>query len=126
MVLPAVSFQHAASYCMADNSTVAHMLAIPAPIIEELRKGEPLSDPKLEALRCLTLEMVRERGWVSEETTWKFFEAGFTKAQVFEVILGIALETMINYTERVASTPMDEQFREYAWSGPDSIAAEAS
>jgi len=118
VVLLTVSFQNISNYCMAGNSAVAQMFGVPADIVDRLRKGEPLPDPKLEALHLFTQEIVREHGRVSDETTQRFFEAGFTKAQLFEVILGIALETMNNYTDVVARTPLDEPFQECAWSRP--------
>lgn len=115
VVLLVAARQYTSEYCVAANSTVAEMRAVPPEVIEGVRKNEPLADPRLEALRRFAGEMVRERGRVSEETTQAFFEAGFTKAQVLEVILGIATETMASYTDRVAGVPMDEQFRARAW-----------
>lgn len=118
IALLVVAFQNTSEYCVAANSTVAQMMGVPADIIDAIRKGEPLRDKKLEALRLFTSEMVRERGQVSQDTTEQFFKAGFTKAQVFEVILAVALETMASYTDRTLGTPMDEQYRANAWSRP--------
>lgn len=111
IALLVVAFQNTSDYCVAANSTVAQMMGVPADIIEGVRKGQPLADPKFEALRRFTGEMVRERGQVSQETTRQFLKAGFTKAQVLEVILAIALETMASYTDRALGTPMDEQYQ---------------
>ena len=113
-----VAFQNTSKYCVAANSTVAQMMGVPVDIIEGLRNDKPLADPKLEALRDFTREMVRERGQVSRETTQQFLKAGFTKAQIFEVILAVALETMASYTDRTLGTPIDEQFRANIWARP--------
>jgi len=112
VILLVVSGQCEANYCVAANSTIAKMLGVSADIVESVRKGESLPDAKLEALRIFTDEMVRNRGMASRETQERFFEAGFTKENVFDVILGIALETMASYTARITGTPMDEQFKE--------------
>lgn len=123
IALLTVAFQNTSDYCVAANSTVAQMMGVPADIIEGVRQGQPLTDPKLEALRRFTGEMVRERGQVSQETKRQFMEAGYTKAQVLEVILAVALETMASYTDRTLGTPIDGQYQEYAWTPPIAGAA---
>jgi alkylhydroperoxidase family enzyme len=112
------AFQNTSAYCVAANSTVAQMMGVPGDIIDGIRQGQPLADPRLEASRSFTAEMVHERGLVSKETTLQFINAGFTKAQVLEVILEIALETMASYTDRVLGTPMDEQYQANTWTRP--------
>jgi len=115
VVLLETAYQNSSGYCVAANSTVASMQSVPGEIIEAVRSGKPLGDPKLEALRQLTGEMVRERGRVSAGTLKRFREAGFRKEQLFEVVLGIATETMASYTDRSTQVPMDEQFKPFAW-----------
>lgn len=44
---------------------------------------------------------VRERGWVTKATLEDFFAAGFTKQQVFEVILVVTIKTLSNYTNHL-------------------------
>jgi len=45
---------------------------------------------------------------------------GFTKAQVFEVILGVALKNISNYANHVVNTPLDQAFEPFKWEHPDS------
>ncbi len=116
IALLVVARENASGYCVAANSTVARMMEAPAEVIEGVRRGERLDDPRFEALRVFTEEMVRERGRVSEQTMRRFIDAGFTKAQVFEVVLVVALETMASYTDRAAATPLDEQYQANVWS----------
>jgi uncharacterized peroxidase-related enzyme len=118
IALLVVAFQNSSSYCVAANSTVARMMGVPANVVEQIRKGHPLPDSRLEALRHFTAEMVHHRGQVSPDTTRQFLKAGFTKAQVFEVILAVALETVASYTDRAVGTPMDTQFQANAWTRP--------
>lgn len=103
-----------ADYCVAANSTVAMMMGVSSEIVQNVRKKETLSDPKLEALRIFADEMVRNHGFVSNETKKLFLNAGFNRQNVFDVILGIAVETMASYTAKVADTPLDEQFQSNA------------
>ena len=45
--------------------------------------------------------------------------AGYSKQQVLEVILGVAIKVMHNYTNHIAQTPLDRQFKPNAWSKPN-------
>lgn len=84
--------------------------------IEALRNGTPLADIKLQALRHFTQQMVKARGWVEDSEIEAFLTAGYSKQQVLEVILGIAIKVMHNYTNHIAKTPLDKQFEPNIWS----------
>ncbi|MEL4897664.1 hypothetical protein [Crocosphaera sp. Alani8] len=62
--------------------------------------------------------MVKKRGWVEDNEIKAFLEAGYSKQQVLEVILGIAIKVMHNYTNHIAQTPLDRQFQPHVWSKP--------
>jgi alkylhydroperoxidase family enzyme len=67
-----------------------------------------LSHPKLEALHVFTRQVVCERGKVSERMTEAFFDAGWKPQQVLEIILGVSIKTMSNYTNAIVQVPLDE------------------
>ncbi len=39
-----------------------------------------------------------------------FLAAGYSQLQVLEVILGIAVKVIHNYTNHIAKTPLDKEF----------------
>ena len=47
-----------------------------------------------------------------------FFDAGYSDVQALEVILGLAVKTMSNYTNSVAGTPLDKAVQKLAWRKP--------
>ena len=114
-VLLSVSYVNGCEYCVAAHSTVAAMQKVPAKVIESLRNGTPIEDPKLEALARLTREIVETRGWPSEEVKSAFTAAGFTAAQYLEVVLGVTLKTLSNYINHAADTPLDGAFSAQEW-----------
>lgn len=87
-------------------------------ITEALRNETALSSDRLEALRTFTLAMVRERGEVDQATVQRFLDAGFTRQQVLEIVLGIAQKVMSNYTNHLAETPVDAPFQPFVWKKP--------
>jgi len=84
-------------------------------ITQALRDETPLADPKLETLRDFTLSVMRGHGVVDEAKVQEFFDAGYTKRNVLEVILGVAQKVMSNYTNHFAKTPLDPLIQPYTW-----------
>lgn len=111
------------TYCMAAHSTIAQMQEIPAHVIETLRTGASFADEKLEALRVFAVKINENRGSVSDADVDTFIAAGFSKANVLEVILGTGLKVLSNYTNHVAQTPVDDAFQSNKWSADMSKAA---
>lgn len=118
VVLLAASFENDCSYCMAAHTTAAHVHQIDGAVVKSLREGTPLPDNKFEALRRFTAEVVESRGWPTPETVDQFLAAGYTSAQALEVVLGVGLKTLSNYTNHLADTPLDRAFSSLAWSAP--------
>ena len=102
-------------YCIAAHSSVAAMQKVPADVIEAIRIDQPIADSKLEALRTFTTAVVEKRGWVTGDDTEAFLAAGYIKAQILEVILGISFKTLSNYVSHIADTPLDDAFAPNAW-----------
>lgn len=118
VVLLSVSFENGCDYCMAAHTVVAGMTDAPEEVVEALRAGDSLPDPKLDALSSFTRKVVRERGWVGDEAIRDLLEAGYSRATVLDVVLGVAMKTLSNYTNHMAGTELDEPFRDAAWEAP--------
>ncbi|MEM1201735.1 MAG: carboxymuconolactone decarboxylase family protein [Acidobacteriota bacterium] len=121
-VLLAASTVNGCTYCVAAHTTVGQMTKVPADVLESLRAGEALADPKLEALRRLTVAVVESRGWPSQELVQGFFDAGYGRQQLLEVVLGVGLKTLSNYTNHLADTPLDAAFAANAWQRSEAAA----
>ena len=112
------------TYCMAAHTGISKAQGVPDDIIETLRDGTELSDPKLEALRVFTMKINESRGWPEESDIDALLTAGYTSRTVLEVILGTALKVMSNYTNHIASTPLDDAFAAVEWT-PSKLAVSA-
>lgn len=109
-------------YCMAAHTTISQMAKVPVDVIQALRTGARIADPKLEALRTFAAVVNETRGWPSDADIKAFLAAGYTQQSVLEVILGTSLKVMSNYTNHVAATEVDAAFAPNAWT-PTSAAA---
>jgi len=113
VVLLAVSVQNRCEYCTAAHSMLIHMLGVGRDDVDALQRGGPLSDPKLQALRTFTEQVVTGRGIVDDASLRRFLDAGHTRGQVFEVLLGVALKTLTNYANHIARPPVNAQFERF-------------
>ena len=112
------NYENECIYCVPWHSLLARKAGMDKNSIEALRSGAPLPDPKLEALRTFARTLIANRGKVSEAELNAFFEAGYTDAQAMEVILGLAVKLMSNYTNSIAGTPLDKQVERFRWRKP--------
>ena len=119
VVLLAASFENECHYCMAAHSVVAQMSGMDETILQALRDGTPLPDAKLEALKQFTVAVVTGRGWVDAAGVQAFLDGGYGERHVLEVVLGVAVKTMSNYTNHLVGTPVDGAFEATAWTHPD-------
>ena len=123
VVMLSVSRFNECTYCVGAHSAIALMQMVPADVVESIRNDEPIADPKLEALRRFTTQVVDQRGVLSEEDTGQFLAAGYGKQQILEVVLGVAMKTISNYTNHIADTELDGAFGAQAWQPPVSDVA---
>ena len=114
-VWQAINVEHSCHYCVPAHTGIAKMMKVSDEISDALRNESPLPSAILEALRTFTVQMVRERGNVSQDQMDAFFAAGYGHRAVLDVILGLAQKTMSNYVNHVAQTPVDEVFHPLLW-----------
>ncbi|MEM7719291.1 MAG: carboxymuconolactone decarboxylase family protein [Pseudomonadota bacterium] len=115
VVWQTINVEHSCHYCVPAHTGIAKMMKVDDAIIDALRNETPLPSQRLEALRTFTLKMVRERGDVSDADVQAFLDAGYTKRQILEVVLGIAQKVMSNYTNHLADTPVDQVMQKFLW-----------
>ena len=115
LVLLAASIENECDYCVAAHSTVLKkFLHVPAEVVSAVRSNLPLPDPKSNALVALTREMVVKRGRVEAQTIENFLAAGYRKDQILEVLIGVALKTISNYTDHISPNELDQAFQSEA------------
>lgn len=115
VVILAISRFNECHYCMAAHSMIARMQDVPQQALEAIRDDQPIADARLEALRIFTTAVLERRGWLDDKDIDQFLAAGFDRAQVLDVILGITFKTLSNYVNHIADTPLDDAFAQDAW-----------
>ncbi len=103
------------TYCMAAHTTLSQMQGVSEDVIEALRNGTAINDPKLEALRQYAISVNEDRGFPAEDKVKALLDAGYTQQTMLEVIVGTSLKVMSNYTNHIAHTEVDEAFQANVW-----------
>ncbi|MCM4155728.1 carboxymuconolactone decarboxylase family protein [Gramella sp. AN32] len=122
VVWQTINVEHACHYCVPAHTGIAKMMKVDDAITEALRNETPLENAKLEALRAMTLTIVRNRGNVTQDDLDTFYTAGYGEQQVLEIILGLSQKVISNYTNHIANTPVDAGFKKFAWSKDNVVA----
>ena len=123
VILISASRVNGCEYCMAAHSTVAGMAGVPADVVDAIRDDAPIADERLEALRRFTVAVSEKRGWLDDADLAAFFAAGYGRQQVLEVVLGVAMKTLSNFTHHIAQPALDDAFKAREWHTPATSAA---
>jgi AhpD family alkylhydroperoxidase len=116
----AINVFHACEYCTAGHTYLSRMVKMDESAIAALREGEPIPDARLQALRVFAESVVRERGFVGDAAVDAFLAAGFTRANVLEVVTIAATKTISNYANHITHTEKEAFMADPAlgWTAP--------
>jgi AhpD family alkylhydroperoxidase len=105
--LLAISVRHECEYCAMGHTFLGRKAGLDEASLEALRERRPLPGPRLEALRAFVEAVIDERGFVDDVRVSAFLAAGFTRAQVLEVLVLVSLKTISNYADHLTDLPKE-------------------
>lgn len=103
----AVAQVNGCDYCLSAHSYLGLNLAKISPEEIALNRQGASSDPKAHAAVAFAAKVARERGHVSEADLSDVRAAGFTDAQIVEIVALVAENSFTNYLNEVAKTDID-------------------
>jgi uncharacterized peroxidase-related enzyme len=103
----AVAELNGCGYCLSAHTYLGkHVSKLEDDEIMANRKGAS-HDQKADAAVKFAVTTVRERGHVSDADFNAVRDAGFNDAEIVEIVLQVALNTLTNYVNEVAKTDVD-------------------
>jgi alkylhydroperoxidase family enzyme len=75
--------------------------------ILDIRKGNATFDAKLNALLQFTKDVTENKGKASQESKNAFFEAGYSEANVIDVVMLIGDKIISNYINNLTEIAID-------------------
>ena len=94
-------------YCLAAHTMVGKMVGFTEAQIIEIRHGKASFDARLDALARFVRETAEKRGHTDEATTQAFLSAGWSQANLIDVIMAIGDKIISNYLHAVTKIPVD-------------------
>ncbi|NRB41686.1 MAG: carboxymuconolactone decarboxylase family protein [Pseudomonadales bacterium] len=115
LVLMTINRFHECRYCMSGHTKVAEMSGVDMQVINAIRDDQPIGDSKLGALRGFTLNLVAQRGKVSQAQVNALLAQGYSQEVILEIVAAAAYKTMSNYTNHIVGTELDAAFIDKRW-----------
>ena len=97
-------------YCQSAHTVFGKMNGFTEEQVLEIRKGSASFDSKLDALAKFTLSVVENRGRATEESKEAFFAAGYTEANLIDVVIVVGDKTISNYIHNLTHLEIDWPF----------------
>jgi AhpD family alkylhydroperoxidase len=114
VIVMTIATRNGCHVCIAMHTGRLHGMHADPDVIAALRTGEPLDDPRLDAVRVFTLRVLATTGAVSDEQLAEFLDAGYTTRNALEVVLGIGTYTMSTLANRLVRAPLDPPLAAFA------------
>jgi uncharacterized peroxidase-related enzyme len=116
---------HGCGFCVAGHTAIAYKkIGLHENVVNALRNGGSVPDPRLDAVAVFTRAVIRGRGNVLDDELKAFLAAGFSEANALEVVLGVSLATLCNFSNNLGRPALNPELAPYAWSGAPAEAAE--
>lgn len=103
----AVAEINGCNYCLAAHSYLAKNLAKLDDVEIAANRSGSSHDSKSNAAVRFAVKVARERGHVANNDLEMVRAAGFGDAEIIEIVLHVALNTLTNYVNEVAETDID-------------------
>lgn len=110
-----IAREYGSTYCMAAHTMFAAMDNIPDALVQQLREGKMLDDPRLDALQQFAVKMVNTGCNVSEQDIQAFINAGYNQTQIIELSLVMANKLLAVFCLRIMGTDLDEMLAPAKW-----------
>ena len=102
-----VSQVNGCRYCQSAHTVLGKMNGFTDEQIVELRTGTARFDVKLDALARLARSITINRGHADEALVETFFEAGYTEANLVDVVIVVGDKIISNYIHNLAGFEID-------------------
>lgn len=103
----AVAEINGCDYCLAAHSYLGKNLAKLSDAEIAANRDGGSTDPKADAAVRFAAAIVHARGHISDAEIQAVKQAGYSDAQLIEIVLHVALNTLTNYVNEVAKTEID-------------------
>lgn len=110
VVAMTVAFENRCSYCMALHSAALARAPENAGVLEALREGRRIGEPRLDAVRDLTLDLLHRRTAAPPDE--------LTEENALDVALGVGVYVLSTTVNVFTGAALDAPLAPFAWTRP--------
>ena len=103
----AISQVNECRYCQSAHTALAKMNGFTDEQALELRKGSASFDAKLDALAKISRAIAQNQGKVSQELKENFFNAGYNKENLIDLVTAAGAITVTNFLHNLTEVEID-------------------
>ncbi len=103
VALLAASVENKCEFCTVAHRAMGKMKQANQQSLDALHNNEKIDDECDAVLAAFTKSVVKNRGRPTEADIKKFLNTGFTKQQIFEVMLVVSIKTLSNYINHLTN-----------------------
>ena len=103
----AISQVNGCRYCQSAHTALAKMNGFTDEQALELREGRASWDSKVDALAKISKALSENRGHVSEELKQNFFNAGYNKENLVDLVVAAGAITVTNFLHNITDVEID-------------------
>ena len=116
---------HGCGFCVAGHTAIAYKkIGLDEAIVDALRGLDRGPDARLNAVAEFTKAVIQGRGNVTDRELADFLAADFDEAGALEVVLGVSLATLCNFSNNLGRPALNPELAPYEWRGAQVEAAE--
>lgn len=103
-------------FCVAGHTKIGtKLLKMPENVLNALRTRTTIEDnAKYQALAEFTVQLIDNRGKVSDGELQAIKDAGYSEQNILDVVMGVALATLCNYANNVAQNDINPELQAFA------------
>lgn len=94
-------------YCQSAHTVLGKMNGFTDEQVMEIRKGVATFNTKIDALAKFTKAVVENKGKVDQEVKDNFFNAGYTEANLIDVVIVVGDKVISNYINNLIGFEID-------------------
>ncbi len=109
VALLAASVENDCDFCVVAHRAIGKMKQATQQTLDALNENSVIECSQDAALVSFVKAVVKGRGRLSENTIESFLSAGFTKQQIFEVMIIVSIKTLSNYINHLTNTEVNPE-----------------
>ncbi len=111
IALLAVSSYNNCDFCRVAHQAFGKMNQANPQTLQAIIENTTIENASDKALVDMVIAIVDSRGWVSDEQLQSFFDDGFDKRNVYDLILIVTIKTLSNYSNHLTKPEANEQLK---------------